>query len=375
MSSGSVRALKLCIDEIGTFLRKWGETMRIAVIGMGVIGRVRAETVAEHPDTELVAVMDLDAAAAEGVAKAFKAKAYTDYKALLDAGGLDAVIISSPIQVHEEQCMDALDAGCHVLCEKPLAPSSAAGRRIFDRAREKGKQLAVGFNHRYYPSIQYLKKCLDDGLIGKLDHVRIYGGHDGLNNFRADWMYKGEVCGGGAMMDAGIHMTDLARFVVGEIDEVYGVATNDIWKVEKSEDNAMALFKSTAGPTVQYQATWTEWKGYHFFVEAYGDLGMVRGYYAPMYNLLVTHDKPGGPRVKKRRFYPEIILREKLKGWQSTSKLTFQQELVDFLARLDGGKGALANGWDGVRSVEIAEAVYRSHREGNAIRLSPVPDE
>jgi predicted dehydrogenase len=317
--------------------------------------------------------MDVDRAGAEAVAKAHGAKAYTDYRQMLDAGGLDAVIVSSPIQFHEEQCRAAFEAGCHVLCEKPLASTSAAARRVLDVAEQHGKLLAIGFNHRHYPSIRYLKDALDQGRIGKLDHVRVFGGHDGLNNFRADWMYKGDICGGGAMMDAGIHMTDLARFVVGEIDEVYGVATNGIWNVDKSEDNAMALFKSSAGPTVQYHATWTEWKGYRFYVEAYGDLGMVRGYYAPMSNLLVTHDKPGGPRRKERRFYPEIILREKFKGWQTTSKQSFVDELRDFLLRLEGKDVALADGWAGVRSVEIAEGVYESQRTGKAVKLTPPP--
>jgi len=68
---------------------------------------------------------------------------------------------------------------------------------------------------------------------------------------------------------------------------VYGVATNHIWHVDRSEDNAVAIFKSDAGVPAFYQATWAEWKGYRFYIEAYGDRGMVRAYYAPMFNLLI----------------------------------------------------------------------------------------
>jgi predicted dehydrogenase len=227
----------------------------------------------------------------------------------------------------------------------------------------------VGFNHRYYPSVKYLKRVVADGLIGPLDHLRVFGGHDGLSNFRADWMFKG-VSGGGAMMDVGIHMTDLARYVMGEIHEVYGVASNRVWNVENSEDNAMVVLKGNAGVTALYQATWTEWKGYRFFIEAYGPLGMVRAYYAPMFNLLVTQPRPGGARTRRMKFYPEIILREKLKGWQTTAYLSFQEELADFIRMIHGESSQAADGWSGLRAVEIAHAAYRSSATGATVALS-----
>jgi predicted dehydrogenase len=148
-----------------------------------------------------------------------------DYRSLLDDAAVEAVIISTPVQLHEEMAVAALAAGKHVLCEKPLSNSVESCRRILDAARAHKRTLAVGFNHRYYPSVKFLKRAVDDGRIGTLDHVRVFGGHDGLSNFRADWMYKGGLSGGGAMMDVGIHMTDLARFVLGEVRDVYGVAT------------------------------------------------------------------------------------------------------------------------------------------------------
>ena len=124
---------------------------------------------------------------------------------------------------------------------------------------------------------------------------------------------------------------------------------------------------------VQYEATWTEWKGYRFYVEAYGELGMAKGYYAPMFNMLVTHEKPGARRATQRRFYPEIILREKLKSWESTTYLAFQEELADFLHAVEGRPSAIADGWSGARSVEIAEAVYRCARDGAPVTLTKRP--
>lgn len=343
--------------------------MKFAVIGAGVIGRLRAQSIIQDPLTDLVGVADMDMAQARQAAGSSGALVCQDYQALLEDPQIEAVVISTPVHLHEEMVIAALAGGKHVLCEKPLSNSVDSCRRIVDAARTSTRTLAVGFNHRYYPSVKFLKRVLDDGRIGALDHIRVFGGHDGLANFRADWMYKGP-SGGGAMMDVGIHMTDLARYVMGEIREVYGAASNRVWHVEGSEDNALAVLKADNGISGLYQATWSEWKGYRFFLEAYGDRGMVRAYYAPMFNLLITQDKPGGRRTRRMKFYPEIMLREKLKGWQTTTYQTFQEELADFLRMIHGERVPLADGWAGARAVEIAHAVYRSSVTGSPVTLS-----
>jgi len=97
---------------------------------------------------------------------------------------------------------------------------------------------------------------------------------------------------------------------------------------------------------------------------------MARAYYAPMFNLLVTQDRPGGPRRRQMKFYPEIILREKFKGWQTTTYVSFQEELADFLRMVRGEQVPLADGWSGLRAVEIAHAVYQSSATGSPVTLS-----
>jgi predicted dehydrogenase len=344
--------------------------MKVAVIGAGVIGQLRARSIHEHTAITLVGVADADLAQARRAAGSSGARCVEDYRSLVDDPQIETIVISAPVHLHEEMAVASLAAGKHVLCEKPLSNSVESCRRILDAARLHKRTLAVGFNHRYYPSVKHLKRVVDEGGIGTLDHLRVFGGHDGLSNFRADWMYKGGLSGGGAMMDVGIHMTDLTRHVMGEIRDVYGVTSNRVWNVEHSEDNALAIFRSDSGLPAFYQATWTEWKGYRFFIEAYGDRGMVRAYYAPMFNLHVTQDKPGGARKRSMKFYPEIIIREKLKGWQTTAYLSFQEELADFLRMINGERVALADGWSGVRAVEIAHAVYQSTATGLPVTLS-----
>ncbi|MGH7657097.1 MAG: Gfo/Idh/MocA family protein [Gemmatimonadales bacterium] len=346
--------------------------MRFGVVGAGVIGQLRARSIRENPATELAGVADPVLENARLAVTGSEGKPCTSIEELLALPRLDAIIVSSPVQYHEQAVLQAFGAGMHVLCEKPLSNTVESCRRMVEAGRKAGKRLATGFNHRYYPSMKFVKQAVDEGRIGELDHVRVFGGHDGLHNFRADWQYRSPESGGGAMMDVGIHMTDLARYVLGDISEVFGVATNRVWEVPGSEDNAMAIFKSPSGVSAVYQATWTEWKGYGFFVEAYGDRGMVRGFYAPMRNVLITQDRPGGPRRTTTKYYPEIMVREKLRSWTSTALLSFKDELADFLRMLEGQSVALADGVAGFRAVEIANAVYRSTTSGEPVTLSGI---
>lgn len=343
--------------------------MRFGVIGAGVIGRLRAQSIQAHPGATLVGVADPLPDCARAACSG-EAVAVTDAAALLDRRDVDAVVVATPLPLHEEQVLAAIGAGKHVLCEKPLGNTVAGSRRMVEEARAAGVVLATGFNHRYFPAIKFLKQAIDDGRIGTLDHLRIVGAHDGLANFRAEWQYRAPDSGGGAMMDVGIHMTDLARYILGDISEVYGVMSETVWRIPGSEDNAIAIFKSPAGVPVTYQATWTEWRGYHFHVDAYGDRGMVRGSYAPMFNMLISQDKPGGSRKTTRRFYPEIMIREKLKSWTSTALLSFEDELGEFLRMVDGEPSTNADGFAGFRAVEIADAVRRSTLSGQPVRLT-----
>jgi len=105
----------------------------------------------------------------------------------------------------------------------------------------------------------------------------------------------------------------------------------------------------------------------------YGRLGMVRGAYAPMSNLLITHQTPGGPRTVKRRRHIDVQLREKLRSWTTTTRLTFDGELSDFLARIEGKpSGALADGYAGLRALQVAEAVRQSSATREAVHLAPL---
>src|SRR5688572_1947663 len=117
--------------------------MRIAVVGTGVIGRLRARTVVDNSATELVGVADIDRTSAAEAATAFAVRPFASYQRMIEELRPDAVIVSSPVMLHEEMCRFALEHGCHVLVEKPLSNTLESCRAIMERANETGRALGV----------------------------------------------------------------------------------------------------------------------------------------------------------------------------------------------------------------------------------------
>jgi predicted dehydrogenase len=349
--------------------------LRFGLIGAGAFGALRAAAVRKSATNTLTAVFDQSQEASRSVAGR-DAKVYASPESLIEADDVDVVIISTPPQFHEPLAVAAAKNGKHAIVEKPMAPTVDACRRMVQAAADAKKLLTIGFNHRYFPALKTLRDTVQSGELGKLSHVRAFAGHNGLANFRAPWFYDPEIQGGGALTDNGIHVLDLCRYVMGDFREIYGQTRNNVWALGDAEDNAFGLFRNDDGVVCSLHASWTEWKGYRFHVEAYGDQGMARAYYAPMQFMKIIVGKPGGPPKKSTNYYPEAIIREKLKGWQTTTIAALQEEMDDFAALASGrtsDKGRLSTGNDGVRSMEVVKATYASGRSGQAIKLDPLP--
>ena len=145
-----------------------------------IAGRVAKEQAAQGA-TLARPQHDLDAARAESLAKNFGiAQTYTDYRDLIRDPNVDLVSIAVPPDLHKSIALEAIEAGKHVLCEKPLGIDVASCERMIAAAKKAGRTLAVGFNHRYYPCVKFLKQTVDRGGIGTIDHVRALAGHPGL---------------------------------------------------------------------------------------------------------------------------------------------------------------------------------------------------
>jgi predicted dehydrogenase len=293
--------------------------IRVGLVGAGGIGALRARALSGRGDFLLTVVADPDGDRARALAGSEKVSACSSYSELLERPDVDAVVVSTPPHLHEAITLDALDAGKHVLCEKPLSNSLEGCRRMVERARSTGRTLATGFNHRYFPAIRLVKEAVRSGTIGTLDHVRAFAGHAGLSELAgAPWLTDPAVMGGGTLMDNGIHLLDLTRYVLGEVHDVMGIATDRIWAIEGCEDNGFALLRSVDGPVATLHSTWTEWRGYRFWIAAYGDRGAAWAYYAPMVAMVLTFDRSDSRARRRYHVFPRLNLVEKLRGWQST---------------------------------------------------------
>ncbi len=334
--------------------------MRFGVIGCGWAGAVRAEAIRSIPGARLVGMADADIPRAQSVCAQFNTKAFPDWKSLVESDDVDAVIVSTPPALHVEMCVSALDAGKHVLCEKPLARNVEECAVIVKAARRTGRVLRTGFNYRFYPAIDQAKRILDSGMIGELDHIRSYAGHPGGSEFTHNWVHDPEAMGGGTLMDNGIHIVDLTQYLLGDVSEVKGIATNNVWGFKGCEDNGFALLRNRQGKVAVLQASWSEWRGYRFHIEVFGTRGCVRDSYPPMMTAAVWTEESGGRTRKRRYLFPKFQITERVKSPRWTAVRSFVQELTAFTGAVDGRATPGATGADGMRAVQIAHAVYQN---------------
>lgn len=341
--------------------------LRTALIGAGAIGKLRAQAVTQAPDFKLTVVADLDVKLAESLAAETSAVATTDVFAAVRRPDVDMVIVSTPPHVHADITLAALEAGKHVLCEKPLANTLEAALRMCETAEARGLQLRTGFNHRYFPSMAKARQMIEHGDIGKIIIAKAYAGHPGGAEFGHEWVHDGRVTGGGSLVDNGIHILDLLRFFIGDVTTATGYKTNLVWDFPDAEDNGFALFRTKDGAVAQLQASWTEWRGYRFWVEVVGTKGYVRASYPPMWLESGLTPEPGIRAKRKIDLFPAFQVRERLYSWSWTIVESFKAELSDFAAAVNGKSAGGATGRDGLRAMQMAHAVYESSRTGGEV--------
>jgi predicted dehydrogenase len=326
--------------------------LRYGLIGCGDIGVVRAAALA-RTDARLVAVTDVDPAKASAIGTQHGAAVDRDWHALLARADLDAVIVSTPPSLHAEMCIEALEAGKHVLCEKPLARTADECRLMVAAAERSGRVLATGFNYRFYPSFMRAREVLTSGRIGKLSHIRAYAGYSATGH-NQPWVKDAAVVGGGALHDNGVHLIDLVRSFLGEVDEVQGFATGSVWNYGDAEDNGFLLMRSSHGVVATLHASWTEWGRYEFRVELVGTLGKITATCFPMRTEVLWTDRTGGRTRSERHNFIGTMLGEHARSYRWVVARSFAREYEGFASRVAGRPSNIASGLDGLRAIEIA---------------------
>ncbi|MDP6769018.1 MAG: Gfo/Idh/MocA family oxidoreductase, partial [Arenicellales bacterium] len=182
-----------------------------------------------------------------------------DWREVVNHDDVAAVIIATPHHMLAEICAGAIDAGCHVLVEKPAARHVEELRPLVQMAQEKQVLVRVGFNHRYHRAFQKARQIVDSGDLGSLMFLRARYGHGGRVGYDREWRAQPSLSGGGELIDQGVHLIDLARWFLGDFVEVEGFAHTYFWDM-LVDDNAFLMLRTAKEQTAFLHASCTEWK-------------------------------------------------------------------------------------------------------------------
>ena len=322
--------------------------MNIAIVGCGHVGRKRLNAL--RPADRLLLTADIVPGRAAKLAEACPgATATMDWEAAVTHPDVDAVVVSTTNNWLAPITLAAVEAGKHVLVEKPAARTPEELRQVLAAAERRSIAVWVGFNHRFHPAVEKAHEIFDSGGIGAAMFVRGRYGHGGRLGYEQEWRANPAMSGGGELLDQGVHLIDLASWFLGEFKEVSGYAPTYFWDMPV-EDNAFLFLKTTRGQVAWLHASCTEWKNLFSF-EIFGKSGKLQieglgGSYGP--ERLTYHKVP-----------PEMGVPESM-GWEFPQQdLSWQREFEAFAETVRSGQLITRSLRDTLATLEVVHAVYQ----------------
>ncbi len=313
--------------------------------------------------------------------------AYLDVSEMVRKENLDVVIVCTPHPSHREPAVAALKEGAHVLVEKPFASSLADCDAMSAAARESGRKIGVICQRRFYRPSQRIRQAIDEGKIGKpvLGTVEMLGWRDEAY-YRADaWRgaWVGE--GGGVLVNQAPHQLDLLQWYMGEIKELYGNWSNLNHPYIEVEDTALAIIKFKNGGIGNIVLSNSQKPGIHCNVHIHGENGASLGvqtdggamFVAGMSSILEPPvldiwTVPGEEQLLDAWIREDS---EYFNSHEDYMSFYHREQIIDFMQALAEGREPLITDRDGRVTVEIFTAIYRSARDGRAVRWPLVPEE
>lgn len=349
------------------------DILKVGIIGCGLIGNKRALVIKNDPTSVLRAASDITVINAAGLLQQFGAgaggRACQDWRGMLNEEKLDAVIVATPNKYLKKISLWALQRGINVLCEKPLGRNPWESERLVKAARENGVILKTGFNHRHHPAIFKAHDLVGKGDIGKVYYARCIYGHGGRPGYEKEWRASKDICGGGELLDQGVHVVDLFRWFLGDFEEAVGYTRTCYWPMEV-EDNAFAIFRTSGGQTAMMHTSWTQWKN-RFTFEIFGEAGY-----------LIVEGLGGSYGVEKLIIGKRPRNTEKdqyLGGAPEEETIVFdgpdvswEMEWKEFTAAIREGREPLGSGCDGLAANRMLAAVYLSAKENRPVKINEV---
>jgi predicted dehydrogenase len=324
--------------------------LSLAIVGCGLIGRKRAAALAKVAGTKLSYVCDLDAARSADLAKSYPGcKSATDYQKVIADRDVDAVIVATLNGALAPIARVALSAGKHVLIEKPGALGAAELRSLTAPAAAGRLVVRIGYNHRFHPGIQKARSIFESGVMGPLMFLRGRYGHGGRKGYDREWRADAALSGGGELIDQGVHLIDLASWFLGDFSKIEGHATTSFWDM-KVDDNAFLSLRTSRNQTAWLHVSCTEWKNM-FSLEIYGREGKI------------SIDGLGGSYGTEKVTYYQMLPQmgpPEATAWEFPGgDDSWALETTAFVDDIRRGDGASLGLQEGIRTLEIVEAIYK----------------
>jgi predicted dehydrogenase len=326
------------------------DVLGVAVIGAGRMGARRA-AVAKAAGCRVEWIVDPQEERAAQVAVECGARAVSRWQTAVNHPRVDCVVVATPNHLLAPVTLAALEAGKHVLVEKPAARNAAELIPVIAAAARAGVVCKAGFNYRFHPAVRRAWELLRAGEIGRLLHIVARHGHGGRLGLEKEWRADPKVAGGGQLLDQGVHLLDLCRWFAGEeFPRVQAVMATEFWPMAV-EDTAFCLLRTAGGATCSVLVSLVEWKN-RFLFEAVGEKGSLvveglGGSYGPE-RLTIIRRPPefGVPQVETEEF--------------ENPERCWTDEWADFTAAIREGRRPLGDITDSLAALRLVEACYQA---------------
>lgn len=333
------------------------DKVRIGVVGVGWVAQViHLPILMKLPEASVVAVCDKDKARVKLVGEKFGiTRQYTDVDQMLTQNGLDAVVVCTSTDAHQEATLAALRAGKDVLVEKPIARTYQEALAMATAARESKRKLMVGMNHRFRPDTMILKSFIEGKELGKIYYTRV----GWLKKFNLDkaWLVQKDKSGGGAFIDLGIVMLDMALWMMGYPEVVRLGASHYHQRTKEVEDTSVVHLTLNSGAVVNIEVSWSMCLA--------DDL-----YYC------YIHGSNGSASLSPLTINKELhgnlvnLAPSKLDSPHQLFRRSYENEHKHFLGAVKNLHPVISTGDEAVQRMRIVDAVYRSAKRGKEVTLA-----
>lgn len=356
------------------------DQLRTGLVGLGKVGHMHAKALKVLPESKLCAICDINPERTKAFEDQYQAKGYSDVRVMVEEENLDAVVVCTPHPYHAAATCPALEAGAHVLVEKPLAASLEDCDKMIHTAERKNRYLGMVCQRRFFPSSQRIRKAIDNGKIGQpiLGTVNMLGWRDEAYYQSDPWRGSWKSEGGGVLVNQAPHQLDLLQWYMGPPEELFGFWANLNHPYIEVEDTAVAVVRFKNGGLGNIIVSNSQNPALYGKVHVHGSNGASIGVQTDGGAMFIA----GMTQITE----PPVNDLWTLPG-EEASLDQWKQEDTDFFNRIDpmqyfherqdenflraiiANERPLIDGTDGRRTVELFTAIYRSNRDRKPVKF------